>query len=374
MKQFMRIACIIAVWGLLGGCNRPVTVKIGVAAPMTGTLAPFGKDIVQGAMVAVEELNGEQFMIGGRRAQFELMIEDDKASPDEGKAAAKRLIDAGALAVFGHFNSDVSIAAAPLYANAGIAQLSASTNPRYTRMGLKTTFRLAADDIEQGATLGRLIGEKLRAKSVVAVDDGTTFGIGLTDEVLKALRGRTLQTLRVRIDRNQDDFSELVQSIRSSNADLVFYGGDEVAGVPLLKSLRNADIAARFVSGDGMCDAFTVKSAAGAADSNFYCSIAAIPPAWLSSGIGFVQLYKARFGEPGSYAPLAYDGIHILAQAMQRAKSIEPGNYVRELTQGAFDGKVQGAVEFDGKGDIKDGTIIIYRAVGGQLMEQRNLL
>ncbi len=354
----------------LAGCSRQV--KIGVAAPLTGPLAQFGKDIVQGATVAVDELNGGDFRIDGRRTHFELVIEDDKGRAPDGKLAARRLIDAGVAGVFGHFNSDVSIAAAPQYANAGIAQISASTNPRYTRMGLKTAFRIAADDIAQGAALGRLIGDGLRAKSVFVIDDRTTFGTGLADEVLKVLRAQATVAPRAGIDRRAPEYAALLQKIRDANPDVIFYGGDEVVGVPLLKAIRAAGLRARFVSGDGMCDAWTIKSAEGAADNNLYCSIAGIPPSWLSRGIGFVELYKARFGEPGSYAPMAYDAIHILAQAMQRAKSVDPGKCLAELHEGAFDGMVQGPVEFDGKGDIKDGTIVIYKAVGGLLIEQRN--
>lgn len=373
VKRWMGLMPALVLLGVLSACSRPVTVKIGVAAPMTGTLAQFGKDIAQGAMIAVDELNEQQFTIGGRRAHFELVIEDDKASAADGKAAAKRLIDAGVAGVFGDFNSDVTIAAAPLYAHAGIVQVSASTNPRYTRMGLKTAFRLAADDIEQGAALGRLIGEKLRARSVFVIDDRTTFGIGLAKEVLRVLKAANIDPPRIGIDRDSADYAAVVQQAKNIDADVIFYGGDEVVGVPLLKALREAGVASHFVSGDGMCDPWTVKTAQGAADSNFYCSIAGIPPSWLSGGIGFVEMYKARFGEPGAYAPIAYDGVHILAQAMQRAGSAEPEKYLPAMTDGFFDGKVQGSVEFDAKGDMKDGTIVIYRAIGGNLTEQRDM-
>jgi branched-chain amino acid transport system substrate-binding protein len=373
MKRCTGRAAVLVLLGLLGACSRQVTVKIGVAAPMTGTLAQFGKDIAQGATIAVDELNGDQFTIGGRRAHFELVIEDDKSTAAGGKAAAKRLIDAGVAGVFGHFNSDVTIAAAPLYANAGIAQVSASTNPRYTRMGLKTTFRLAADDIEQGTALGRLVAEGLHATSVLVIDDRTTFGIGLADQVMRILKAGNINPPRIGIDREGADYAAAVRKAGDSNADVIFYGGDEVVGVPLLKALRAAGIAARFVSGDGMCDAWTVKTAQGAADGNFYCSIAGIPPSWLSGGIGFTDMYTARFGKPGAYAPVAYDGVHILAQAMQRAGSADPDKYLPEMKAGFFDGKVQGSVEFDAKGDMKDGTIVIYRSIGGQLTEQRNM-
>lgn len=374
MKHFIRIACALAALLLLGACSRQVTVKIGVVAPMSGPLAQYGKDIANGAQVAVDELNSDHFSINRKRARFELVIEDDKASPEEGRAAAKRLIDAGVAAVFGHFNSGVSIAAAPLYAEAGIPQLSVSTNPKYTRMGLKTAFRITADDIQQGATLARLIGEKLRTRSLYLVDDRTMFGVGIADEVERGVKGKKLQAARESVDGKSADYDELAKKIMEANADVVFFGGDEAVGLPLLKALRKTGSTAKFVVADAMCDVSTLKGAEGSANSNYFCTVAGVPPSWLSAGIGFMDLYKAKFGTPGAYSTLAYDGVHVLAQAMQEAGSTNPETYLPVLAKGSFSGKIQGAIEFDSKGDIKDGTVVIYQSIGGQLIEQRNLL
>jgi len=70
----------------------------------------------------------------------------------------------------------------------------------------------------------------------------------------------------------------------------------------------------------------------------------------------------------------AYDGIHIFAQAMQEASSSDPAVYLPFLAKGSFDGKIQGSVEFDEKGDVKDGTVVIYQSIGGELVEQRSVL
>lgn len=374
MNRLTRLACMLAAVSLVTACSRQVTVKIGVAGPMSGSLAQYGNDIAHGAQVAVDELNRDLFTIDGKRARFELLVEDDKGSPEEGKAAAKRLVDAGVAAVFGHFNSGVTIAAAPLYAAANIPQMTVSTNPQYTRMGFKTTFRIAADDIQQGAALGHLIHQKLHAKTVFMIDDRTTFGVGLADEVLKALQQGKVEAARASVDEQTVDYAQLTQKIKSANPDVVFFGGDAALGLPLLKAMREAESTAKFVAGDAMCDATTIKQAAGAADRDYYCSDTGVPPSWLSAGIEFKQMYKAKYGEPGSGASMSYDGIHIFAQAMQRANSVEPKSYLPEMTKESFDGKIQGSVQFDSKGDIKDGTIVIYESVKGQLTEKRNLL
>lgn len=374
MNPFQRIAGILAALALLGACSREVTVKIGVAGPMSGPLAQYGKDMAHGAEVAVDELNKDYFMINGKRAHFELAIEDDKASPQEGILAAKRLIDAKVAAVFGHFNSGVTIAAAPLYASAGIPQLSVSTNPKYTRMGLKTAFRITADDIAQGAALGTLIQKKLHPKSVYLIDDGTLFGTGLAEEVIKTVKRANIPIQQDSVDGASVDFAQLAQKIIDANANVVFFGGDEATGMPLLKALRQAGSSAKYVVGDAMCDASTIKNAQGSGDNNFYCSIAGVPPSWLSAGIAFTEIYKTRFGAPGAYSALAYDGIHLFAQAMQRANTTDPKTYLPEISRESFNGKIQGSLSFDEKGDIRDGTIVIFESIDGKLTEKRNLL
>ncbi|MGB6055944.1 MAG: branched-chain amino acid ABC transporter substrate-binding protein [Burkholderiaceae bacterium] len=374
MNKLLTLICMAVALVLAAGCSREVTVKIGVAAPMSGPLAQYGKDIAHGAEIAVDELNATDFWIGGKRGRFQLVIEDDKASPEEGQRVATRLIEAGVNGVFGHFNSGVTIAAAPVYAKAGIPQLAVSTNPKYTRMGLKTAFRIVADDTEQGATLGRLVADKLRAKSVYVIDDKTTFGVGLAEIVSQLLGDKKIKAQQASIDPKAADYPALAQAVVAAKVDTVLFAGDEGAGLPLLKALRQAGSTAQFVAPDAMCDPSTIKNAKGTADSNFYCTIAGIPPSWLGTGIGFTQMYQARFGAPGSYSPLAYDGVHVLAQAMQEAGSTDPRDYLPKLAQGSFNGKVQGVIEFDPKGDVKDGLVVVFQAIGGKLSEQRNLM
>jgi branched-chain amino acid transport system substrate-binding protein len=371
MNLLLRGTYTVLAIGLLAGCNRQIDVKIGMAMPMTGPLAQFGKDSQNGAQVAVDELNADHFTINGRRAHFELVVADDKSDPEAGKQAAQTLIDAKVNAVFGDLNSGVTIPASAIYAKAGIPQMSVSTNPKYTRQGFKTAFRILADDILQGTTLGLLMTDKLRAKSIYIVDDGTPFGVGLAEEVTKVLKAKNIEPPHDSINAKTVDIPALIQKIKDSKAEVVFFGGDEGTGLPLIKELRKNDTTIKFVAGDALCDPSTVKHAEGNLDANFYCTIAGVPPSWLSAGAGFMQMYTTKYGAPGAYSVPAYDGIHIFAQAMQEANSTDPAVYLPFLAKGSFDGKIQGSVEFDEKGDVKEGTVVTYQAIGGQLTEQR---
>ncbi|WP_295753824.1 branched-chain amino acid ABC transporter substrate-binding protein [Undibacterium sp.] len=357
---------------LVSACSRQVEVKIGILGPMTGDLAANGLSLAQGAQIAVDELNGNKFLIDGKTAHFSLVLEDDKAKPEEASAAAKRLVDAGVAAVYGPANSNLALLTAPVFAKAGIPQMSSATNPKYTRMGLASAFRITADDVEQGATLGRISLDKLHAKKIFLLDDGSTFGSGLMAEVNTMLKAKKAVFSQESILPASVNYLELAKKINDSLADVVVYGGNEQAGLAILKALRGAGSSARFVTGDTLCDAEVIKKAEGNANTAYFCTIAGVSPSWLAAGAAFVEKYKAKHGDVGTRAPLAYDAVHIFAQAMQKASSSVPAVFLPEMKKSALDGKIQGSVEFDAKGDLKDATVVIFEAVNGKLVEQSN--
>ena len=165
--NFMKSAIALSVTALiLTACGKGgdkaaavpadgVEVKIGHVAPLTGPIAHLGKDNENGARLAIEELNAKGVSIGGKKVKFELVAEDDAADPKQGTAVAQKLVDQKVKGVVGHLNSGTSIPASKIYSDAGIPQISpSSTNPKYTRQGYKTTFRVVADDVQLGGTLG----------------------------------------------------------------------------------------------------------------------------------------------------------------------------------------------------------------------------
>ena len=145
---------------------QDMVVKLGHVGPTSGSIAHLGKDNEMGARMAIDDLNAKGVTIGGKKAKFELLAEDDAGDPKQGTAAAQKLVDAKVNGVIGHLNSGTSIPASKIYSDAGIPQISPSaTNPKFTRNGYKTTFRVVADDVHLGSTLGKYAVEPSRART-----------------------------------------------------------------------------------------------------------------------------------------------------------------------------------------------------------------
>ena len=188
MQTPFKLSLITALTLASGLVSAQQVVKIGHVGPLSGAIAHLGKDNENGARLAIEELNAKGVKIGGKAVKFELVAEDDAADPKQGTAAAQKLVDSKVNGVIGHLNSGTTIPASKIYSDAGIPQISPSaTNPKYTRNGYKTAFRVVADDVHLGGTLGRYAVNTLKGKSIAVIDDRTAYGQGVAEEFKKAV-------------------------------------------------------------------------------------------------------------------------------------------------------------------------------------------
>ena len=191
MKAQHTLMCAAVATAFLAGSPayaQDATVKIGHVGPISGNIAHLGKDNENGAQMAIDELNEKGVTIGGKKVKFELLKEDDAADPKQGTAVAQKLVDSKVAGVIGHLNSGTTIPASKIYSDAGIPQISPSaTNPKYTRQGFKTAFRVVADDVHLGSTLGKYAVKELKGKSIAVIDDRTAYGQGVAEEFSKEI-------------------------------------------------------------------------------------------------------------------------------------------------------------------------------------------
>jgi len=346
-------------------------VKIGQVSPMTGPIAHLGKDNEFGATLAIDDLNKQGVTIDGKKIKFQLVSEDDQGDPKIGTQVAQRLIDAGVVGVVGHLNSGTTIPASKIYSDNGIPQISPSaTNPEYTKQGYKTAFRVIANDVQQGAALGDFAINTLKAKNIAIVDDRTAYGQGLADQFEKAVKGKGANVVKREFTTNSaTDFSAILTSIKSANPDLVFYGGMDAQGGPMAKQMKKLGIKAKLIGGDGMQTPEFIKLAGDAAEGQ-YASICGMPREKMPGFAAFNDKFKTKFGtEVQIYAPYEYDAVNVLVDAMKRANSTDPKKYLAEVGKTNLTG-VTGQIQFDNKGDIKNGAVTVYEVKDGKWIEK----
>ena len=347
---------------------QDLVVKIGHVGPTSGSNAHLGKDNEDGARMAIDDLNAKGVTIGGKKAKFELLAEDDGGDPKQGTAAAQKLVDSKVNGVIGHLNSGTTIPASKIYSDAGIPQISPSaTNVKYTRQGYKTAFRVVADDGGLGGTLGRYAIETLKGKSNAVIDDRTAYGQGVADEFEKGVKSKGGSIVgREFTNDKATDFTAILTSLKAKKPDVVFFGGMDAVAGPMLRQMKQLGIDAKFVGGDGICSGELPKLAAGTmADGQVVCAEAGgIDPKDTAAVKGmdeFKAKFKAKFGvDVQIYAPYVYDALNLMVAAMVKAGSAEPAKYLPVLAKTTGYKGVTGLISFDEKGDIKNGALTVH--------------
>ena len=372
LKLNIVAAAVVALASSVAMAQTVVT--IAHVGPTSGAIAHLGKDNENGAKMAVEELNAAGVTIGGQKVTLKLMAEDDAADPKQGTAVAQKLADAKVAGVIGHLNSGTTIPASRIYSEAGIPQVSPSaTNPKYTRQGFKTAFRLVADDAQLGGTLGRYAVKELKGKSIAVIDDRTAYGQGVAQEFTKAVKaaGGTIVATEFTTDK-ATDFNSILTTIKGKKTDVVFFGGMDAVAGPMLRQMKALGIDAKFMGGDGICSTELVKLGGDAiSDNQVYCAEAGGVEGQAKVGMEkFRAAFKAKFGtEVQVYAPYVYDGVKIMVAAMVKAGSSDPAKYLPVLAATKDYPGVTGPITFDEKGDIKNGALTLKTVKGGKLSE-----
>jgi branched-chain amino acid transport system substrate-binding protein len=375
MKNTLKATAAAATLLYLAGAAwaQNAVVTIAHVGPTSGSIAHLGKDNENGAILAVEELNAAGVTIGGKKVTLKLMAEDDAADPKQGTAVAQKLADSKVSGVVGHMNSGTTIPASRIYNDANIPQISPSaTNPKYTRNGYKTAFRVVADDTQLGGTLGRYAASTLKAKNVAVIDDRTAYGQGVAEEFAKAVvaAGGTIVAKEFTHDKAAD-FSAILTTIKGKKPDLVFFGGMDAVAGPMMRQMKSLGLNVKFMGGDGICSAEFVKLAAGAvSDNQVFCAEAGGIEGKNKAALdAFKVKFKKRFGtDVQMYAPYVYDSVQLMVAAMVKAGSSDPVKYLPALAATKYQG-ITGPISFDGKGDINGGALTLRTVKGGKLEE-----
>jgi branched-chain amino acid transport system substrate-binding protein len=346
-----------------------VIIKIGHVAPLTGGIAHLGKDNENGARLAVEEINAAGGLkVGDATIKLELVPEDDKADPKEGTIAAQKIVDSGAVAVVGHLNSGTSIPASKIYADASVAQISPSaTNPKLTEQGFKTTFRVVANDNQQGGVLANYASDQLKAKTIAIIDDRTAYGQGLADVVERVAKEKGIKVVAREFTNDKaTDFNAILTKVRGAKPDVVMYGGMDATAGPMAKQMKQLGIKSTLLAGDGVCSPEFIKLAGDAAGI-LHCSMAGEAVEKMAKGADFVANYKKRFNaDVQVYSPYSYDAVYVIADAIKRAGKADRAAITAAMPATNYPG-LTGQIAFDEKGDIKGGAISMFQVVDGKM-------
>ena len=347
------------------------TVLIGLAGPLTGPSARIGKDLENGARLAIADANAQKPTLNGKPVTFKLVSEDDQSDPRTAVAVAQRLVDEGVAGVVGHWNTGTSIPAARIYHDAGIAQVApVATGHGYTQQGFDTSFRVMGHDDDGGNYAGQYAVKTLKAKRIAVIDDRTAFGQGQADEFIKSLQAQGVQPVtREYVDDKTVDFSAVLTTVRSKNADLIFFGGVDSQAAPLARKLKQLGMNAQLMGAGGFVSQ-TFLTLAQREGEGVVALEPGLPLEQMPGGKAFEQAYRDRYHTHIElHAPFAYDATRVLIAAIEQADSANPADYLPKLRAIHYQG-VTGDIAFDAQGNLQQPSFTLYRVVDGKWQPQ----
>jgi len=343
------------------GCG----LEIGFFGAYTGENANLGIAIYRGAELAINQYNEEH-----PDCQVEYVIFDSGGSEETAPGLAQEAVaHENLIGVIGPAFSGESSAANPIFEEAGVPLITASaTNPDLANQGWTVWHRLLGNDASQGPAAARYIQNVLQAQAVFVIDDTTTYGEGLANEVRDTLGDLVVGNST--IQPGQADFSAVITQLQASGADTVFFGGYYAEAGPFVRQLRAAGSQATFVAADGVRDPAFIEGAGPEAAEGAILTCPCIPPSEAEGT--FYEDYQEAYGEdPGTYGPEAYDAATIFLAG------IEAGATTREEMNEFIDNyEGQGVtkqIRFQENGELDESVIEIwaYRVENGQIVQDQ---
>jgi branched-chain amino acid transport system substrate-binding protein len=338
--------CISAA--ALGATVARAEVRIGVAGPLTGTMAWFGEQQQRGAEMAVAVLNQGGGVLG---QQIELLAVDDYCDGEQGVAAARKLLAAGVVFVAGHQCSGASILASELYEAARVVMISpSSTNPRLTERGLTLVFRVVDRDDQQAKLAGDYLAAAWAEAEIAILHDGTVYGRELAEETRRQLERHGVQeTVFAQITPGEADYSDALAELEAAGVDVLFYGGYTAEAALLMRQANSRGYGLQLVGSDNLNSEYFLHVAGPGAEGVRFVSM--VDPRTHQAAAPVVERFRAEGYEPEGFTLYGYAVVEVWAQAVEKAGSLEAAAVASALRSNAFE-TVLGTIGFDDKGDV----------------------
>jgi len=347
----------LAVSTMLSGAAYAQDLKVGVIGPITGPNAAFGKQLTDGFNQAVADLNAKGGILGRK---IVAVTGDDASVPAQGVSVANKLTSEGVRHVVGPFNSGVMLPASEVYAeNGAIVITPSATNPKITERGLWNVFRTCGRDDQQGAVAAEYVVKNFAGKKVAIVHDKTPYGQGLASETQKAMNAKGVkEVLFEGVNVGEKDFSALVTKLKAAGVDLVYWGGLHTEGGLIVRQLRDQQVRAPLMSGDGITsDEFATIAGPGAEGT-----LMTFPPdpRKRPEAADVVKSFAAKGVNPESYTLYTYAAVQVLAQAAETTKTLDSKKIAEHIRSGVAFKTVIGELKYDSKGDITRPDYVMY--------------
>lgn len=378
MAAAVLLATTACSGGLLGGeaeddgAAASGPIKIGMVIPISGSSAPTGEYMQNGAQLAVDEINEAGGILDGR--MLELLVEDEACDAQQGVASANKLVSSEVVVSVGGYCSGATLPQLPIFAGANIPMIIPAANSQdLVREGLKNVFLINGTGLQQSTAALDFITKSGYA-TVALVDDNTSYSTDITTETESQITedGSAEVVLNTSVNAGESDYSAVVRDITGSGAELVYWTGYYQEGGLIIDQLRQAGYTGDIMVADGSADA-TLAEIAGDAAEGVFATMTPTPDT-LEGAEEWIANYEAEFGAaPGPYSTQSYDAVRLAAEAIENAGSTDGDEIIAALEDISGFDMFSGPLEFTDEHTLSNGGFVILRMEGGTFVLEDSL-
>lgn len=357
------------------------TIKIGSLHPLSGGSAADGQQMQNGAQLAAEAINTEGGIASLGGAQLEIVPADTQGAPDVGQSEAQRLIEEGAVALIGTYQSSVTATVATVAERNQVPLvIDIATADELLEQGYKYTFRIQPNATTmgtQGAQYLQQISENAGSpvRQVGYLHEQSAFGTTVKDAFVAEA-----QTLGMTVDpvigydaASVSDLTTQVTSVKASGADVLAVTGYYRDGILASQAVATVapELSAVYGVANGAFDLPQFVDDAGQAgqgyfDSNYHYD------ATKPETQNLIDLYQERFGEPiRTGAVLAYEAVRVVADSLERSGNADPTAVRDAIAETQLETLMasDGPIVFTDTGENENASPLLMQVQGGEVKQ-----
>lgn len=341
---------------------------IGVAMPISGPDAPLADPIVKGIKLAVKEATAK----GDLPGPLSLSVEDDQEKPEIGSSLARKFCgDNSVIAAIGDYASTVALAAQPVYARCGLAQLvPTASNDKLSAGGYKSFFRNTAKNSDALVSAVNWITTKHpEVKTVLTIDLNTASTLDPVAQFVEQAKKKNLTVLgQVHAAAGQTDFRGALTGIIAQKPDLIYLSTFFNEGALMTKQLRELNYTGRIFGLDGNDSPDFVKIAGTSAAEGFELASLGVDPSKTPDAAPFVAAYQKEYGSaPNSAAAQAYDTARVVINAWHSTNGgTDRAKIIAAIAATQMTG-TGGPIKYDSNGNLENPAVGIFGVQNGAL-------
>jgi branched-chain amino acid transport system substrate-binding protein len=355
-----RLVAVVAA--LLGGvvvvgsaaASSPAPIYVAVEAPLSGSQASNGLDMLRGVELAISQYNAKG---GFRGRKVKIIRADDQANASFAKSIARAVVDARTVAVIGPYNSSVGLANLGVYIKGKVVPVQLTSSDDTTGEGVTVQPKNSQISPAEFAYIYG-VWKPLRVSMLV---DPSAYTQSMADRLQQSLAGKGVLVTQVPITEGQADYSAQVAQALASDPSVVYLSTYFPEGAKIAIALSPSGSSAKCFAGLANQDPGFVAAAGVAASQD--CVFSGVPnPEQFSTAKAYVRQYRAKFNKPpGTWGTFTYDSFNILAAAWRKAGSTAYSKVLGQLKKTKNFKGATGPITINARGNRPNVPVSILR-------------